>query len=193
VGDTLRRLVAKWLLATTQGRNAATALAPLQTAFAKRSPCEVVAMGVQAQVDALHGSTVWLLLQVDLKNTFNSIARPAILEALEHQCPSMTPCVRQAFQPAPLLIRREVIWSTRGVQKGDPLGPFLFAAGIHAALGALPPGGTMHRWYLDDGVFMGSVKEVEEVLAALQQALPPPWAWSSTCGRPRCGARVWFP
>jgi len=57
VGDTLRRLVAKWLLANTQGRNAATASAPLQTAFAKGSPCEVVAMGVQAQVDALHGST----------------------------------------------------------------------------------------------------------------------------------------
>jgi len=52
VGDTLRRLVAKWLLATTQGRNAATALAPLQTAFAKGSPCEVVAMGVQVPVDA---------------------------------------------------------------------------------------------------------------------------------------------
>jgi len=37
VGDTLRRLVAKWLLATAQRRNAATALAPLQTAFAKGS------------------------------------------------------------------------------------------------------------------------------------------------------------
>jgi len=31
----------------------------------------------------------------------------------------------------------------------------------------------MHRWYHDDGVFMGSVVEVEGVLAALQQALPP--------------------
>jgi len=29
VADTLRRLVAKWLLATVQGRNAAAALAPL--------------------------------------------------------------------------------------------------------------------------------------------------------------------
>jgi len=173
VGDTLRRLVARWLLATAQGRNAATALAPLQTAFAKGSPCEVVAMGVQAQVDALHGSTGWLLLQVDLKNAFKSIVRPAILEALELHCPSMTPWVRQAFQPAPLLVGREVIWSIRGVQQGYPLGPFLFAAGIHAALEALPPRGTMHRWYLDDGVFMGSVVEVEGVLATLQQALPP--------------------
>jgi len=54
VGDTRRRLVAKWLLASAKGRNAAAALAPLQTAFAKGSPCEVVAMEVQAQVDALH-------------------------------------------------------------------------------------------------------------------------------------------
>jgi len=31
----------------------------------------------------------------------------------------------------------------------------------------------MHRWYLDDCVFMGSVVEVEGLLAVLQQALPP--------------------
>jgi len=46
VGDTLRRLVAKWLLASAQGRNAAAALAPLQTAFLKGSPCDVVAVGL---------------------------------------------------------------------------------------------------------------------------------------------------
>jgi len=51
VGDTLRRLVPK--------RNAAAALAPLQTAFAKGSPCEVAAMGgVQRQADTLHIKTI---------------------------------------------------------------------------------------------------------------------------------------
>jgi len=117
--------VAKWLLATAQGRNAAPALAPLQTAFSKGSPCEVVAIGLQAQVDALHGITGYLLLQVDLKNAFNSIALPAILEAIERLCASMMPWARQAFQPAPLLVGREVIWSTQGVQQGDPFGPIL--------------------------------------------------------------------
>jgi len=82
VGDTLRRLTAKWLLATSQGRSATAALAPLRTAFAKGSPCQVVAMGVQALADTLHGSTGWLMMQVDLKNAFNSIHRPAILDAL---------------------------------------------------------------------------------------------------------------
>jgi len=45
----------------------------------------------------------------------------------------MTPWVRQAFQSASLLIGREVIWSSSDIQQGDPLGPFLFSAGIHAA------------------------------------------------------------
>jgi len=53
------------------------------------------------------------------------------------------------------------------------LGPVLFAAGIQAALDALPRRGALHRWYLDDGAFLGSLAEVEEVLGALQQALPP--------------------
>jgi len=57
VGDTLRRLVAKWLLASGQGLAPAAFLSPLQTAFAKGSPCEVVVMGVQATVEPWHGST----------------------------------------------------------------------------------------------------------------------------------------
>jgi len=70
--------------------------------------------------ETLRGSTGWLLLQVDLKNAFKSIHRPPILNALEQRCPSMMPWVHQAFQPTPLLMGRDVIWSTRGVQLGDP-------------------------------------------------------------------------
>jgi len=66
-------------------------------------------------------------------------ALPAILDALERQCQSMMPWVRQSFHPASSLVGREVIWSTRGVQQGDPLAPFLISAGIQAALDALPP------------------------------------------------------
>jgi len=57
---------------------------------------------------------------VDLKNAFNSLQRPAILEALEQRCPSILPWLRQAFQPAPMLVGREVIWSTRGYSKATP-------------------------------------------------------------------------
>jgi len=66
-------------------------------------------MGVQVHVDALHGSTGWLLLQLDLKNAFNSIHRPAILGALEQRYPAMLPWVRQASWPATLLVGWEGI------------------------------------------------------------------------------------
>jgi len=191
-GGSLTSRARMWLLATSQRRSATAALAPMQTAFAKSSLCEVVAMDVQAHVDALHGSTGWLLLQVDLKNSINCIHRLAILAALEQRWPEMLPWVRQASQPAPLVVGREVIWSTRGVQQGEPLGPSFFAACFQAALDTLPTGGARHRWYLDDGVFMGLVAEVEEVLGALQRALLP-LGLELNIGRRRCGARVWLP
>jgi len=36
-----------------------------------------------------------------------------------------------------------------------------------------PKRGALDRWYLDDGVFLVSVAEIEEVLGALRQTLPP--------------------
>jgi len=72
------------------------------------------------------------------------------------------------------------------------LGPFLFAAGIQAALDALPQRGALHRWDPDDGVFMASVAEVEEVLGALTRPCPR-WGWSSICVRRRSGALAWCP
>jgi len=56
LGDILRRLTDNWLLATSQGRSLTAALAPLQTAFPKVSPCEVVAMGVQTLAKACTGA-----------------------------------------------------------------------------------------------------------------------------------------
>jgi len=188
----VRQIVKGWLLASTQGRNAAAALSQLQTAIVKGSTCEVVAMGMQAQVDALHRSSGWLLLQVDLKNAFNSIARPEVLKSLERLSTSMMPWVRQAFQPAPLLVGREVIWSTRGVQQGDPLGPFLLAVGIQAALDALLQGGscTGGTWLM--GSFWARWRRSRRCWEPSGRSCPR-WGWSSTCGKRRPGARAWCP
>jgi len=101
VGDTLQRLMATRLLPSAQGQSAAAALALLQTAFGKGIHCEVVAMGVQEQVDALHARMGWLLLEVDLNHLFNCIAPPAILKALERLCPSTLPWGRQFSSPRP--------------------------------------------------------------------------------------------
>lgn len=135
----LRHLGAKWLLAAALVHSAASALSPLQTVFAKGGPCEVVAMGVEAVADSLHRCTGWLLLQVDLKNAFNSIHRSAILNANKFGqpkgCNKVIHCSIQVFSK-----------------------PFRW--------------GGLHRWYLDDGVYMGSIPKAEEVLRALTTSLP---------------------
>jgi len=50
----------------------------------------------------------------------------------------------------------------------------------------------MHRWYLDDGVFMGSVTGVVEVLGALQRILPP-LGLELNLRKKTVWARAWFP
>ena len=54
------------------------------------------------------------------------------------------------------------ILSTNGVQQGDPLGPFLFAAGIHRIISRLKRkyGSTVQLWYLD-GVVAGKLSDLE--------------------------------
>ena len=46
VGETLRRIIAKWMAKSGPGTSLAKKLAPLQVAFAKGGPCEVTAMAV---------------------------------------------------------------------------------------------------------------------------------------------------
>jgi len=94
VGGTLRRRVAMWLLTSAPVQSAARALSPLQPVIAKGGPCELVAMGVEAVAEPDQDrSTGWLLLQVDLKNAFNSIYHSAILSAFEKRCPTPLPWV----------------------------------------------------------------------------------------------------
>lgn len=128
VGDTLRRLVVKWLLATSQGRITSSDLAPLPTDFAQDYHCEVVAMEVQAQTDTLNWGTGWLLLQVDLKNAFNSIHRPSILDV--HAAVGTSGLPARALARGP---RGHPV--DPGVQQGDPLVLLLFAAGIQGGPG----------------------------------------------------------
>jgi len=100
-------------------------------------------------------------LQEETHKGFNSVRRGPIFDELQELCPSMLPWLRQSFEPGLLLCGRQVVCSTLGVMKGESLGPFLFATALRRALAKLPLGGELHRWYLDDGVFLGSVTKAE--------------------------------
>ena len=69
-----------------------------------------------------------------------------------------------------LVTEEETILSTRGVQRGDPLGPFLFAVGLYQVLKDIPPD-VLNRYSLDDGLPHGSLAGLDRLLGWLQPKL----------------------
>ena len=185
VGDCLRRIAAKWLVRSPAGREAASSLLPRQIAFCKGGPCETLGMAVQSLVDGLPGDGDWVLLQIDLQNAFNSVERGAVTAAVSDLFPAAVPWVSQTMQAAPLLCGQEVLWSRKGVQQGDPLGPLLFALAIHDVVATAPGDHMLHRWYLHDGVVVTKAGEAEAGApsGAACRAAPPSPGVSLSCRR----------
>ena len=69
-----------------------------------------------------------------------------------------------------LLTDTSLVFSTNGVQQGDPLGPFFFSVGIQRIISKLNDkyGACIHIWYLDDGVIAGSLEALEFFLSELE-------------------------
>ena len=74
-----------------------------------------------------------LLLQVDLRNAFNSVNRAQLLQRVRETAPGFSQWAEFIYgQPAPLILTKgQQLLSQEGVQQGDPLGPLLFALSIH--------------------------------------------------------------
>ena len=58
------------------------------------------------------------------------------------------------------------------MQQGDPLGPLLFAIGLHPLIQQVQADGVIHRWYLDDGVMLAPTPTLEAAMACITQSFP---------------------
>ena len=69
------------------------------------------------------------MLQIDLRNAFNSISRRRIIEAIHKHCPDLAQWCDYSLRPkAPLFTQGgRVLFSEEGVQQGDPVGFFLLS------------------------------------------------------------------
>ena len=64
------------------------------------------------------------------------------------------------------------IWSSTGVQQGDPLGPLLFALILHPLVHKIRDScrTLLHAWYLDDGTIIGHFGEVAKTLGIIRES-----------------------
>jgi hypothetical protein len=168
VGETLRRLAGKLLIARYQPE-AASRLQP-----------EQVGVGVLRGAESLvHKIRMWLqqaapnhvLLQLDFKNAFNSAKRRALLQAIADHCPWFLPYALACYaRPGSLFADGGfTVLSAEGVHQGDPCGPLFFALCILALtknLACVP--GCWSQWYLDDGYLVGPRDTLHDVLPQLE-------------------------
>ena len=174
VGDVLRRVVGKCLLRHPHVAEQVRGLQPLQLGVGVPSACPTIAYALRRAVNELPLSGDWAVLQVDMANAFNTVARSAIMSGARATVPAVVPWLEFCYsKTVPLFSDDTCINSVTGTHQGCPMGPLGFALGIHAALqatAALAPTSWM-SFYLDDGHLLGSMTDLAAVFPVLQAQL----------------------
>ena len=123
--------------------------------------CEAVSHALTGLLASVGDTFSLDILQVDLKNAFNTLNQSSILRQVADQFPELLRWFEFCYsQPSWLKFGNSLVLSACGVQQGDPLAPLLFAITIHLIIVALKnqfPDLACNVWYLDDGFFVGDV------------------------------------
>lgn len=134
----------------------------------------------------------WGLLQVDITNAFNTINRSSFLSAVSANFPSISSYVHAAYGRESLLYTSSGhVVCAQGVQQGDPLGPFLFSAGLASILATAHsqvPIPDFCSFFLDDGILAGPLPALAAWFSAFQAVAS---AHGLTCNRHK--SKIFWP
>ena len=167
IGETIRRLAAKLVL-----QHLDFPFAPFQSGIKTNQGMEKIIHQVRRIVDSsISQPSLWknkAILKVDLKNAFNNISRSSFLKIVQYCFPSFMPFISSCYdQTAELIFSSgDFIHSAEGVQQGDPLGPALFSLVLQSLVLKIDCecSTDLNRWYLDDGVLIGTPEELQRCL-----------------------------
>ena len=110
------------------------------------------------------------LLQLDLKNSFNSVSQAGVLQLERKLIPSLLPWAQGLLGGRSLLpCRDERLYGKSGVHQGSPFSPLLSALALQEVLGEAHAEAedAWRVWYLDDGR-LEVLEWILHKLAALQ-------------------------
>jgi len=172
-GETLRRVVGKVIMNQVK-HPFLNVVSPLQCGVGVADAVQAVSVTLRRSYDILASKPDWGLAQIDIANAFNSIHREPIMNFIKQHLPTMCGWVEWMLTaPANLYCRGDKFCCTTGVQQGDPLGPLLFSAGIHAVISScnshFPE--VWGCWYLDDGSLVGPLEALERLVTFLLSRL----------------------
>ena len=98
VGETLRRLVGKTVMASPKVQDAVTNMLPTQLGVAVEGACETTTMALQHWINEHSQEQDWTVLQVDLTNAFNSIDRKKMLEEVAARAPKFSAWAQYCYK-----------------------------------------------------------------------------------------------
>lgn len=166
IGSIWRRVISKVAMKGV-GKEMAKYLGDFQFGVGIPNGAEAVLHSANRFLSEYHQDGSLAMLTVDFSNAFNLVDRTALLYEVRKWCPSISTWVDFLYgQPARLYVGDDYIWSTTGVQQGDPLGPLLFALVLHPPVHRIRDRCKLlfHAWYLDDGTIIGDVTQVANAL-----------------------------
>jgi hypothetical protein len=167
VGSVLRRLVSKCAMAVV-GTEASEFLRPNQVGVGVSGGGEAVPHLLRGLFSLPEERRPFLLLKIDFRNAFNEVSRERFLEQVSLHFPGLYDWAWWCYgRPSRLVFGEREVFSSSGVQQGDPLGPFFFCLALKLLVDRLKeelPDLEVNVWFLDDGCLVGSPRDLRLAL-----------------------------
>lgn len=168
VSDALCRIIQKTIAQQLKPRLEAI-FAPLQYGVGVKGGAEIVAHATQLYSIAKKDDASVGVLQLDIKNAFNSISRQVIADRLAEEIPELATAFMSMCACPQLQIDAKgtvITTATQGVKQGDPLSPILFCLGLKPILSNLEASFPDHHFlaYEDDITVLGPVLQFNDII-----------------------------
>ena len=162
VGETLRRIAAKCLVARFQPE-AVENLTPLQLGVGVPGAAEAVVHHYSHWRREVPADSDNAMLLIDFANAFNTLDRGSMIDAIKSRAPQFYNYAAFCYGcPTALLGDGFSLWSGRGTQQGDACGPLFFSVAVQNLVESAARHVPSSKWYMDDGSLLGPVSSLQQ-------------------------------